>query len=405
MVPGSIWKTYCLIVPAMLLAVPALAQGLPADPALTADSIWVARSGLGHCRSVFEATGKGRVAYIGGSITASPGWRDLTYDLLKARFPKTEFDFINAGIGGTNSSFGAFRFERDVFQHGPADLLFLEFAVNDGDEPSPNNRYMRAMEGIIRHARRLNPNMDILILYFADTDKVASYKQGAVPEIIAAHETVAEHYGLPSVHLAREVARRIGAGHFAWEQFSRDSCHPNSDGHALYAECLGLVMAAAWGSDAPAAAVLPDQTLPPPLDPLNYENGRFIPLDAAKVLSGWTRNTAWDTEKKCNYSGAADVLAAETPGAALELVFEGSLIGISAISGMDAGVLEIIVDGGAPKTLDLFDNYSASFHRPVCHVLAEDLVPGPHVLRLEMKEEANEKSAGHAARILAFVAN
>jgi sialidase-1 len=100
-----------------------------------------------------------------------------------------------------------------------------------------------------------------------------------------------------------------------------------------------------------------------------------------------------------------NVLTATEPGATLELTFEGTMVGISAIAGMDAGVLEVSVDGGAVTTLDLFDHYCTQFHRPVCHVLAEDLSPGTHVLRLRMAENANEKSEGHAARVLQFVAN
>ena len=126
------------------------------------EDVFVLRGGLENCRVVFEKSKQGRVGYIGGSITASPGWRDMTYEILKKRFPETAFDFINAGVGGTNSSYGAFRFEEDVLGKGPVDLLFLEFAVNDDGEQSADNRYGRAMEGIIRHARSANPKMDIM---------------------------------------------------------------------------------------------------------------------------------------------------------------------------------------------------------------------------------------------------
>ena len=112
------------------------------------------RDGLQQSRMVFETTRQGRVAYLGGSITASPGWRDITYDLLKERFPDTTFDFINAGVGGTNSTFGAFRLKDEVFGKGPVDLLFLEFAVNDGADSTPGNRPLRTMEAsFARHAR------------------------------------------------------------------------------------------------------------------------------------------------------------------------------------------------------------------------------------------------------------
>ncbi|MBN2308806.1 MAG: hypothetical protein JXR94_07550, partial [Candidatus Hydrogenedentes bacterium] len=117
------------------------------------------------------------------------------------------------------------------------------------------------------------------------------------------------------------------------------------------------------------------------------------------------RLPAWTAEKTCNYTGPVDVLAAEQPGATLELEFEGRLVGINAIAGMDAGMLECAVDGGEPFTVDLFDQYCERFHRPVCRVLAEDLPAGPHVIRLRIAESADERSTGHATRILRFVVN
>lgn len=370
-----------------------------------AQPLYCLRAGLDNSRLVFEQTQRGRVAYLGGSITASPGWRDLTYDLLKKRFPDTAFEFINAGIGGTNSSFGAFRLQDDVFAKGPVDLLFLEFAVNDDGEPGGDNRRLRAMEGIVRRARQLNPAIDILMLYFADTGKVEAYRKGETPKVIQDHEAVANHYGISAIYLAAEVTRRMDAGQFDWPQFSRDSCHPLERGHALYAECVDTLMQAAWTKAMPEGSKPRPHEMPAPLDPLNYERGRFIPLDQAKPVNGWNRIAQWDTEKKCNYGGAVDVLAAETAGAAIELDFEGTLIGISAIAGMDAGVIEVAIDGGPPQTLDLFDGYCAQFHRPVCRVLAEDLPQGPHRVRLTMSAQSNPESNGHAARILKFVAN
>lgn len=381
------------------------ADGKAQAPSVASEPLYRLRSGLDNCRLVFDRTKRGRVAYIGGSITASPGWRDLTYDLLKKRFPETAFEFINAGVGGTNSTYGAFRLQEDVFKNGPVDLLFLEFAVNDDGKPTADSRRVRAMEGIVRHGRELNPNIDILVLYFADTGKVETYRKGETPKVIQDHEKVADHYGIPVIYLANEVTRRIDAGQFDWSQFSRDTCHPLDRGHAVYAECVDVVLDAAWNKKPPAGADLCVHGMPPPLDPVNYERGRFVSLEQAKVINDWNRVLQWETEKKCNYGGAVDVLAAETSGAALDLEFEGTLIGISAIAGMDAGILEVVVDGGAPQKVDLFDGYCAQFHRPVCRVLAENLPQGKHRVRLTMSAENNPQSKGHAARILKFVAN
>ncbi len=371
--------------------------------AVWGQNLFEVRGGIENCRVTFAQEKKGRIAYLGGSITAAPGWRDLTYDMFKARFPEVEFDFVNAGIGGTNSTLGAFRLEEEVFGRGPVDLLFVEFAVNDGGGDSPDDRSGRAMEGIIRHARRLNPNIDIIVQYFADTDKVEAIRAGRVPASIAQHDKVMQHYQVPVINMAGEVTRRLDANEFAWEDFSRDTCHPQQLGHQLYADCIGRFLDAAWA--APAREAVQPHVLPEPLDAANYEQGRFVALEQARILSGWKRIPEWDTEKKCNYGGAVDVLAAEAPGDTLDLEFEGRLIAIKAIAGMDAGILSVSIDGGPATEVDLFDHYCTMFHRPVCRVLAEDLPPGTHTLRLTMADKTHEKSAGYAARILRFAAN
>jgi lysophospholipase L1-like esterase len=395
----------------ILLIVPVLTWGfvpLPtasAEPAPVKSAFFEVRGGLENCRLKFAAEKQGRVAFLGGSITAMTGWRDLTCELLKKQFPETQFDFINAGVGGTNSTLGAFRLEQDVFKNGPVDLLFVEFAVNDGDGEGPDNRSTRAMEGIFRHARRLNPNIDLVVQYFADTDKVEALRKGKMPEVIQRHNAVAEHYNLASINMATEMTRRMDAGEFTWAQFSIDTCHPAPYGHDRYLECIRALLDAAWAKDTVPGAPLKAYAATAPMDPKNYENGRFVALDTAKLVNGWTRVKEWETEKKCNYGGAVDVLAAEKPGATLELPFEGTAVGIYAIAGMDAGILECSVDDGAMHPLDLFDHYCEMFHRPVCHLLAEDLAPGKHVLKLRMANDANPKSQGHAARILKFAVN
>lgn len=384
---------------------PALVYAEPSSGSDATAAYTNLRDGLDNCRLVFTHEKHGRVVFMGGSITTMSGWRELACDHLRKRFPGTEFDFIDAGIGGTNSTLGAFRLETDVFKNGPVDLLFLEFAVNDDGPETAGNRYSRAMEGIIRHARRLNPRLDILIQYFIDAGKFEAISKGGMPEVIAGHDKVAAHYGIPIINLAQEMTRRLNAKEFTWDQFARDTCHPLPFGHQQYMGCIELFLNAAWSRPAGADAQPVEHPLPAPLDAMNYEQGRFIALDEARVVEGWNRNRQWDTEKKCNYGGPVDVLAAETPGATLELDFEGSVIGISAIAGMDAGVLECRIDGGAPQIMDMFDSYCPAFHRPVCRIVAEDLAPGKHRLQLRMSDQKNDKSVGHAARILRFVAN
>ncbi len=109
------------------------------------------------------------MAFLGGSITFNPGWRDAVTRYLEVRFPGTTFEFIAAGIPSLSSVPHAFRLERDVPSCGPLDLLFVEAAVNDHNYDGQTNATalaLRGMEGVLRQVRRSSPQTDVVELHF-----------------------------------------------------------------------------------------------------------------------------------------------------------------------------------------------------------------------------------------------
>ena len=69
----------------------------------------------------FERERRGRVAFIGGSITEMVGWKDMMEQQLQQRFPFTAFEFVEAGISSTGSTPGAFRLDNDVISKSKID--------------------------------------------------------------------------------------------------------------------------------------------------------------------------------------------------------------------------------------------------------------------------------------------
>lgn len=81
------------------------------------------------------------IACIGGSITQgmiSDGssdaqlsfkkpYADIFFEWWTDTFPDTEFEFVNAGIGGTDSYLGVHRVKKDVLEYEP-DLVLVEFS-------------------------------------------------------------------------------------------------------------------------------------------------------------------------------------------------------------------------------------------------------------------------------------
>jgi lysophospholipase L1-like esterase len=363
------------------------------------------RGSLDNSRIKFETGKKGTVAFIGGSITEMNGYRPMVCDLLKKRFPQTDFKFVDAGISSTTSTTGAFRVAHDVLDQGPIDLFFIEFAVND-DQDGHHTRQecIRGMEGIIRHARQSNPNMDIVVTFFTNESMIKTLQEGRTPLTIEAHGAVAERYEVPTINLAAEVAQQITAGELTWKKYG--GVHPAPFGNAICASMIDELLNRAWAKPVETNAKVAPHVSPEPLDPLNYERGRFIDPKEARIVSGWTLGIPdWKSlpgGKRSRFT-TIPMLSATEPGAEATLDFEGTTVGAYIIAGPDAGIVEASIDGGLATQINLYHSFSSGLHYPRTVILGTDLKPGKHMLTIRMSKET--KSAGHAMRVMEFVAN
>ena len=87
--------------------------------------------------------------------------------------------------------------------------------------------------------------MDIVMLHFADQDKMADYNNGKTPEVITQHEKVAEYYTIPSINLAKEVNDRILNGEFTWRDDFKD-LHPSQFGQTIYFRTIEHFFETSW---------------------------------------------------------------------------------------------------------------------------------------------------------------
>lgn len=141
------------------------------------------RSGLPYFYNKVKERHPVTVAFLGGSITYNPGWRQLISRYLQGRFPQEKFHFINAGIPSLGSLPDVFRLQRDVLDSGKIDLMFVEAAVNDIGNSTDSITQIRDLEGIVRHAKRSNPDMGIVLMSFADPTKLKDYGEGRIKDL------------------------------------------------------------------------------------------------------------------------------------------------------------------------------------------------------------------------------
>ncbi|RGN55758.1 SGNH/GDSL hydrolase family protein [Bacteroides fragilis] len=377
------------------------------QPGYEAKQCYTLRGDYRNSYQMFEKERVGTVAFLGGSITEMKGWRDMICEDLKQRFPYIKFTFIDAGIPSTGSTPGAFRLADDVLSKAKVDLLFVEAAVNDDTNGFNAIEQVRGMEGIVRHALLSNPSMDIMMLHFIYDPFIPKLDGGQMPDVILNHERVANHYLIPSVNLATEIAARMREGEFNWEQFG--GTHPKPLGHAYYAATINKVLDEIYASCVAAGPAVKPHVLPAvPLDGYSYTNGKLVDIRQAHINKGWQLVPSWTPRLIVEARpGFVDVPMLETdrPGAKPTLDFEGTAVGIFCVSGPAAGILEYSIDGAPFKKLDTFTAWSGGLYIPWVYMFDTELPKGKHRLMLRMSKDHHPQSKGTACQIRQFVVN
>ena len=321
-----------------------------------------------------------KIAYFGGSITEQKGWRLQSLDYFRKLYPKAKADEIHAAIGGTGSTLGAFRLEHDVIQYKP-DLIFIEYAVNDGQTPPIEIR--RAMEGIIRHTWRELPETDICIVYTITENHMKEMLKDRMVRSASVMEDVADYYNIPSIHFGVNVAQLLRENKLVMRAdakgmatvsgdglnipakvpmtadgkmpFSKDGVHPYlNTGHVLYTNTLKKVLPEIAKAGRPGSHL----PLPPPVMKDNYEFTTAVLLDSPGVkLSGKVTKLAPENYPGKSFSRYLPAIWKLEPGATVEFQFKGTRGLLYTIFGPGCGRMEITIDDRKPYTAYCFDAY------------------------------------------------
>jgi sialidase-1 len=364
------------------------------------------RGGLNNFYTACIKKHKATVAFLGGSITHNPGWRNKVCDWLTEHFPKTDFHFIAAGIPSLGSLPHVFRLQQDVLDSGKIDLLFVEAAVNDRVNKTDSLIQMRSLEGIVRHTQKANPHTNIIFMSFADPYKTSDYDKGITPAEIANHEMIAAHYHLPSINLGKEVHDKIRNHEFDWDKDFKD-IHPSPFGQELYfANIKQLLLDAETQFN--AGKNNSQNKLPTALDNASFVNGSYYDIHHATRDAGWTLQEHWqpaDSAKTRNGFVNVPVLETNQPGATLTLSFTGSAAGMAVVAGPDAGIIEYSIDHGEWKKINLYTEWSSWLHLPWYVLFGSGLPNKQHSIQLKISNEQPAGSKGHACRIVHFLVN
>lgn len=337
-----------------------------------------------------------RVAYLGGSITAQPGWRILSLEWMKEEFPQANFKEINAAIGGTGSNFGVFRLHEHVLQFNP-DLLFVEFAVND--DGAASERVIRAMEGIVRQTWEVNSYIDICFVYTIKGDFLETETNGQLPKSAQAMEKVADKYGIPSVNFGFEVAQQVKQGNLVFSNpdsteingvpvFCPDRVHPYVEtGHQIYKTVLARSFEKIQKGK---VAKTHRHRLPKPLNQEYFSDTKMLDFKNARLSNNWESIPVKDDERFKGFGRFLDhVGSACNTGETISVHFKGKAIGVYDIMGPDAGKVAVEIDGEPRDTLSRFDKYCT--YRRMNFVIIDKLEDKEHHVIFKVIAEPFDK--------------
>ncbi|MCX6951067.1 MAG: GDSL-type esterase/lipase family protein [Verrucomicrobia bacterium] len=388
------------------------ATGFAADAAFPLGPAQECRPREGWPNFFAKATKPGSevtIAYFGGSITAQPGWRPKTLAHFRQAFPDAKFHEINAAIGGTGSDLGVFRLKQDVLDRHP-DLVLVEFAVNDGGA-SPEQIF-RCMEGIVSQIWRAAPDCDIGFVYTLTEALAPAMLEGNFQRSASAMERIADHYGIPSIHLAMEVARLAKDGRLVWKAplpktdaekaalgdkvvFAPDAVHPYPEtGHELYLQAVVRSLGPVRAASGPARP----HRLGAPYVAANYERAQLLPLSAATLSAGFVPlDPRADPFGKRWADRLPAVYRATQAGGTVTFRFKGTRCAIYDVIGPDGGQVRVTLDDRPPETRARFDAY-CTYHRLSTFLIGTELPDTVHTVKIELLGEPLDKAAILAQR-------
>lgn len=307
------------------------------------------------------------IGFLGGSITQGSlassdvnTYAYLTYKWFCDTFPKANFHYVNAGIGGTSSHFGVARMQEDVLMYRP-DVLFIDFTVND----DATVFFQETYEGVLRKAMKSSSHPALFIL------NNVYYETGVNAQ--AYHNMLADYYSIPYVSVKDTIRERMLAGEFSVNDISPDGLHPNDRGHALVsAEIVKVLEIIRQKANEESVKTQDCAAIPKPMTDNAYEDAiRYTIRNLDPGLEGFRADT---DEKKGHLDFFKNGWIAFSKGDRLTADFNASCIAVQYRKSPNGGspVARLVLDGDEKNAVILDGNFEETwgdclYIQPVLH--------------------------------------
>ena len=342
---------------------------------------------------------RGQIVFYGGdSLKEKTPNNETTHaDELINGFKKLYPDArisLNRHPAPMGSWYGAFRVARAVPVYGEtifsATLAVLDFVPED--DGLSEQEITDSWEGMVRAILAYRPDLDVLLIYRPSPGMMDEYLAGKTPSIVPCLEKIADHYGLPSLNLARYAADKVATGTVKKEEIFMEGCLSGPVGEAIFAEAVRDFVNALDISQ-PETKALFRYRLPEPISATHRQQARIVDYETAILSEGWAMGL------ESPIRNFRHVLVGDKPGAECSLSFHGVEIGLMDVLDADSPDYEYRMDDGDWTKLEMSTQASTEAKLRMTKIIAGLDPKVEHTLKLRITPE----STGKTARIGAFL--
>lgn len=340
------------------------------------------RGNLERMKNLMKRAERGEklvIGFIGGSITqgslaSKPElcYAYHVYEWWKSTFPKSEFAFLNAGIGATTSQLGAARVKRDLLEKNP-DFVVVEFSVND----ESNEHFLETYEGLVRTIYKDEKKPAVLLVHNV------RYDDGGNAQIM--HAKVGRHYNLPSVSMQSSIYPEVVSGAIPNREMTPDDLHPNDLGHELVASVVTYYLDQI--NKEKEEAEEKETEMPEPLTQNAYEDSvRYQNYNCTPTMDGFVADSS---EQSCVADCFKNGWTASEEGSSISFEVEGSCLAVQyrRTIQLPAPVAEVVIDGDTEHALLLDANFDETWGDKLeLMTIAEHVEKKKHIVEIGLVE-------------------
>lgn len=321
------------------------------------------------------------LGFIGGSITegynagTSEIYAKLVYDFFCENYGTGDnVHYVNAGLSGTPSSLGLLRSDRDLFAYEP-DLIFIEFAVNDGSSTIDSTGY----ESLVYKALS-QENAPAVILLMSVIESGYTCQDSM--------NLIGFQYDLTRISVKNAIWDYIEDGSISWDDWSNDDSHPNEWGHAMYASFIIDYLKATDAAEADSEYVFEPHFIK------GFDHTSLMMIDRSLNTDAITIDSLGsftETGDLPSFNNGWKYTGEDTSNTAFTFTYTGEALYLVYKDTVNAayGTAEVYIDG--EYVTSLYANSSDGWNNPAIECILREKESATHTVEVRMNEESMEK--------------